>query len=58
MEGDGMKYVQLGKTGLIVSECGFGCIPIIRLPKEDTVKVLRHAFERGINYFDTAKRLS
>ncbi|MDD2582942.1 MAG: aldo/keto reductase [Desulfuromonadaceae bacterium] len=49
-----MKYVKLGKTELTVSECGFGCIPIIRLPKEDTVKVLRHAFERGINYFDTA----
>jgi uncharacterized protein len=49
-----MRYVQLGRTDLTVSECGFGCIPIIRLPKEDTVKVLRHAFERGINYFDTA----
>jgi aryl-alcohol dehydrogenase-like predicted oxidoreductase len=49
-----MKYVKLGKTELTVSECGFGCIPIIRLPKEDSVKVLRHAFERGISYFDTA----
>lgn len=49
-----MKYVKLGKTELMVSECGFGCIPIIRLPKEDTVKVLRHAFEKGITYFDTA----
>jgi uncharacterized protein len=49
-----MRYVKLGKTELTVSECGFGCIPIIRLPKEDTVKVLRHAFEKGITYFDTA----
>jgi len=49
-----MRYVTLGRTDLTVSECGFGCIPIIRLPKNDSVKVLRHALERGITYFDTA----
>ena len=49
-----MKYVTLGSTDLIVSELGFGCIPIIRFPKEDSVKVLRHAFERGITFYDTA----
>jgi hypothetical protein len=49
-----MRYVALGRTDLTVSECGFGCIPIIRLSKEEAVKVLRHAFERGIIYFDTA----
>jgi len=49
-----MKYVPLGKTGLTVSEFGFGCIPIIRLPKDESVRVLRHAFERGITFFDTA----
>jgi uncharacterized protein len=49
-----MKYVTLGRTDLTVSELGFGCIPIIRFPKDDSVKVLRHAFERGITFFDTA----
>jgi aryl-alcohol dehydrogenase-like predicted oxidoreductase len=49
-----MRYVQLGESDLIVSEFGFGCIPIIRLSKDDAVKVLRHAFERGITFFDTA----
>lgn len=49
-----MRYVTLGKTDLIVSEFGFGCIPIIRLAKDDSAKVLRHAFERGITFFDTA----
>ena len=49
-----MRYVKLGKTELMVSEFGFGCIPIIRLSKEDAVKVLQYAFEQGINYFDTA----
>lgn len=49
-----MKYLKLGNTDLTVSEFGFGCIPIIRFPQEDSVKVLRHAFERGITFFDTA----
>jgi len=49
-----MRYVTLGKSGLTVSEFGFGCIPIIRLSKDDAVKLLRHAFERGITLFDTA----
>lgn len=49
-----MRYVKLGKTGLAVSEFGFGCIPIIRLPREDSVTVLRYALERGITFFDTA----
>lgn len=49
-----MKYVELGRTGLTVSEFGFGCIPIIRLLKDDSLKVLKYAFERGINFFDTA----
>ena len=49
-----MRYVTLGRTGLAVSEFGFGCIPIIRLSKDDAVNLLRHAFERGITLFDTA----
>ena len=49
-----MNYVNLGTTDLIISEVGFGCIPIIRLSKDAAVQVLRHAFERGITYFDTA----
>lgn len=49
-----MRYVTLGKTGLTVSEVGFGCIPIIRLSTDDAVGVLRHALERGITCFDTA----
>ena len=49
-----MRYVTLGKTDLTVSEVGFGCIPILRFSKDDSVKVLRHAFERGITFFDTA----
>ena len=49
-----MNYRKLGKTGLEISEVGFGCIPIIRLKTDEAVKVLQYAFERGINFFDTA----
>jgi uncharacterized protein len=46
-----MRYLTLGATDLTVSEVGFGCIPIIRFPKVDSVKVLRHALERGITFY-------
>jgi uncharacterized protein len=49
-----MNYVKLGKTGLTVSEVGFGCIPIIRLSVDNAVKVLRHAYDNGITFYDTA----
>lgn len=49
-----MRYCQLGKTGLKVSEVGFGGIPIMRLSKEEAVKVVRTAYEKGINFYDTA----
>lgn len=49
-----MHHRILGKTGLEVSEVGFGCIPIIRLTMDEAIRVLRRAFERGINLFDTA----
>ena len=49
-----MRYQQLGKTGLEVSELGFGGIPILRLETGEAEKTVRHAFDRGINFFDTA----
>jgi uncharacterized protein len=49
-----MRYIRFGKTCLNVSELGFGGIPIIRLSRDAAVKVLRHAYERGITFYDTA----
>lgn len=49
-----MKYRVLGKTGLTISEVGFGCIPIIRLETSQAVRTLRHAYERGVTFYDTA----
>jgi predicted aldo/keto reductase-like oxidoreductase len=49
-----MNYVKLGMTGVTVSEVGFGGIPIIRLSVDNAVKVLRHAYDNGITFYDTA----
>jgi hypothetical protein len=49
-----MDNIPFGKTGLTVSELGFGGIPIIRLDEEAAVAVLRRAYESGITFYDTA----
>ncbi|TPN83902.1 aldo/keto reductase [Aquimarina algicola] len=48
-----MKYNQLGVSELFVSELSFGCMSL----KEDfstSERLIHNAFEKGINYFDTA----
>ena len=49
-----MQKRRLGKTGLNVSIIGFGGIPIIGLSRNAAGMVVRHAYEKGINYFDTS----
>lgn len=60
-----MRYRMLGKTGLRVSELGFGTIPILSgsapvLPEyfspnvPEAVDIMKRAFELGCNIFDTA----
>ncbi|WP_028315851.1 aldo/keto reductase [Desulfatibacillum aliphaticivorans] len=49
-----MQKVRLGRTELMVSELGFGGIPIVGLGSDQAEDVVRHCFERGINFFDTA----
>ena len=49
-----METVRLGRTGLIVSKNGFGALPIQRVGMEEAVRILRKAYDHGINYFDTA----
>ncbi len=43
------KYVTLGKTGLVVSDIGFGSSGC---PSAD---IVRHCYDRGMTYFDTAE---
>lgn len=57
-----MQYTQFGKTGLMVSRLGFGCM---RFPsrevdgkkvfdEEESIRMMHRAMELGVNYFDTA----
>lgn len=50
-----MNYRMLGKTGLSVSEIGFGGIPLQRVSPEEATAVVREALRRGINFFDSAR---
>jgi aryl-alcohol dehydrogenase-like predicted oxidoreductase len=55
-----MKKRSLGKSGLEVSALGFGCMGLSSAygpptPREDGVKIIRTAFERGVTFFDTAE---
>src|SRR6185437_1105484 len=53
-----MQYRTVGKTGLKVSEIGFGCgnnaVLMVQAPYQDQLKAVRHALDCGINFFDTA----
>ncbi|MBO5778245.1 MAG: aldo/keto reductase [Clostridia bacterium] len=53
-----MDTIRLGRTNLVVSKNGFGALPVQRVGMEDACKILRKAYEGGINYFDTARAYS
>ena len=50
-----MKTIRLGKTGLQVTKCSFGALPIQRTPREEAIAIFRAALDGGINFFDTAR---
>jgi len=64
-----MRYRKLGKTNLDVSVLGFGAMrlpmagnpgglasfdPNIPIDEVEAMKIINHALEHGVNYFDTA----
>lgn len=49
-----MKKVRLGKTDLWVTKTAFGALPVQRIDRTAAKKLLRRAYDAGINYFDTA----
>ncbi len=53
-----MQYRTIGKTGVKISEIGFGCgnnaVLMVKASHEDQVNAVRHALDLGINFFDTA----
>lgn len=55
-----MQKRKLGNSGQEVSALGLGCMGIsfsyaTQLPKEEGVKLIRTAVERGVTFFDTAE---
>jgi len=62
-----MKYKQLGKTGVLVSELCLGTMTfggkgywksIGQLPENEVTQLVRVSIDRGINFFDTANAYS
>ena len=56
-----MQNRKLGKSGLEVSAIGFGCMGLNfgyanPVSKEDRIKLIRAAVERGVTFFDTSPR--
>ena len=57
-----MIYRDFGKTGEKISALGFGCMRLpeietngtFTIDQEKTDEMLRHAYDLGVNYFDTA----
>lgn len=53
-----MIKVKLGNTGIVVNKNGFGALPIQRVDIESAVKIIRMAYDGGIDFFDTARAYS
>ena len=49
-----MKYRINKRTGDRISEIGMGTAYIVEAKRGEAVRTVRHAYERGINYFDLA----
>jgi aryl-alcohol dehydrogenase-like predicted oxidoreductase len=55
-----MQKRELGRSGLQVSAIGLGCMGIsaaygVPLSRDDGVKLIREAVDRGVTFFDTAE---
>ncbi|XP_031248936.1 perakine reductase-like [Pistacia vera] len=56
---DEVPRVKLGSQGLEVSKLGFGCSGLTGIyndpvPEEEAFSLVKHAFDKGITFFDTA----
>ncbi|MBE5797914.1 MAG: aldo/keto reductase [Clostridiales bacterium] len=53
-----MHTIRLGRTNITANFNGFGALPIQRVPKEEAARILRKAYDHGVNFFDTARSYS
>jgi aryl-alcohol dehydrogenase-like predicted oxidoreductase len=53
-----MEYINFADTNIKISNLGFGCMGMSEFygPSDDenSIKILEHALEMGVNFFDTA----
>jgi aryl-alcohol dehydrogenase-like predicted oxidoreductase len=49
-----IKKVRLGRTDLYVTKTAVGALPVQRIDHAAAKRLLRRAYDAGINYFDTA----
>ncbi|XP_057491993.1 perakine reductase-like [Actinidia eriantha] len=59
MGGNDVQRVKLGTQGLEVSKLGYGCMGLTGIynspvPEEDGIAIIKHAFSKGITFFDTS----
>lgn len=52
---ENMVKVTLGRTEIKVNRNGFGALPVQRVSSEEAVKILRKAYDNGIDFFDSAR---
>ena len=50
-----MDQVRLGRTNIIVNKNGFGALPIQRVELSEAKKIIRKAYDHGINFYDSAR---
>lgn len=50
-----MNTVIIGRTNIRVNKNGFGALPIQRVDMQEASKILKKAYENGIDFFDTAR---
>ncbi len=53
-----MKTITLGSTKIVTPQNAFGALPIQRDPIDQSVEILRNAYNGGITFFDTARAYS
>lgn len=59
IKGTSLARFQLGKSDLVVSEACLGCMKFgSQNTEEQSHKIMSAAFDRGINFFDTAEMYS
>lgn len=49
-----MKNINIGNSGIQVSEVGLGCMRMSGIEKSEAEKVIKTSLEEGINFFDHA----